>query len=257
MRSKREAEKTQPGNPHRLTRRQHILPAKNIERFACNDGLVSVLFLKGPKKGKSERLQPKNSLFCAHRVWDQRSENLGKQIEDRFQELVDRITSGKTGAIGAGDKIIVDELFCLWEARSFFKANPPQDQPVKGCTGIESKDQQEILERNHALFINQALAIPGRSIAGFGITRRSESTFMGLERQEWTIVESTEVEFIAPDLPRILYVPITPTICLVGLSQKTDPKITIDKNEVGELNKRLLSNADFFVFARNLGRTGL
>ncbi|MHB8369355.1 MAG: hypothetical protein ACYDBP_06625 [Leptospirales bacterium] len=258
MAVKRKPEKTQNGNPHMLTRNQHVFPARSIKRFTGNDDRVSVLFKEGQQQGMLKRLGPKNKIFCADRVWDQRAENLGKQVEDRFQDLADRIVSGKTESIGPNDKIIVDEFFSLWEARSFFKNIPPQNQPVYGCTGeILSKDQQEILESRHCAYIGSDNTLSGRIMAGFGITKRSDRTFMQLKSLEWTIVESKEVGFIVPDFPSFSYVPVSDSICLIGLGQKVGTKLEIDKKVAEELNKSLLVNAKTFVFARNITKTDL
>ena len=138
VRSNREAEKTQKGNPHNLTCRQHILPRKSIERFADKDGLVSVLFLKGSKSGKSERLPSKNDLFCAKRAWDQRSEVITKKVyEDPFQELAERIVSGETQSLGPKDNITATAFWGLWRARFLADSrNPPEYKTVIARPGI-------------------------------------------------------------------------------------------------------------------------
>lgn len=101
---KRKAEKTQPRNPHRLTLRQHVLPVKSIERFSGKDGCVSVLFKE--ERGSSKRIPPKDRIFWAERVWDQRSEVIMKKVyEDPFQDLAERIISGKTQFLDSQDKI--------------------------------------------------------------------------------------------------------------------------------------------------------
>ena len=165
VRSKREAEKTQKRNPHNLTCLQHILPRKSIERFADKDGLVSVLFLKGSKSGKSERLSSKKDLFCAKRAWDQRSEVITKKVyEDPFQELAERIVSGETQSLGPKDNITATAFWGLWRARFLANLSQPEDKTVIGCTGIELKDLRESIEKNLGLFINpEGLAKPPKS----------------------------------------------------------------------------------------------
>jgi hypothetical protein len=255
---KRKAEKTQLGNPHGLTRKQHVLPVRSIERFSGKDGCVSVLFKEGRERGIFKRIPPKNGMFWAERVWDQRSEVIMKKVyEDPFQELAERIISGKIQSIGPDDNITATVFWGLWRARFQTKLEPPEDRPAIGCTGIESKDLREKMEKNHCMFINPDGTLPGRAIAGMNIQKLVDRTLMELENCNWAIAVAEESEFIVPDLPYFLYVPITPTLCLIGLNQKADPKITIDKNEVGELNKRLLNTADFFVFARDLKKTDL
>ena len=55
-------EKTQKGNPHALTVRQHTVPVRSIERFSSTDGRVHVRYLRN---GKELRLRPEDQFFCA------------------------------------------------------------------------------------------------------------------------------------------------------------------------------------------------
>ena len=260
VRSNREAEKTQKGNPHNLTCRQHILPRKSIERFADKDGLVSVLFLKGSKSGKSERLPSKNDLFCAKRAWDQRSEVITKKVyEDPFQELAERIVSGETQSLGPKDNITATAFWGLWRARFLADSrNPPEYKTVIGCTGIESKDLRESIEKNLGLFINPESTIPGRAITGQTIQKSIDCILMELGNLEWVIAETKESEFIVSDHPYIFYIPISPKKCLIPFTpsilqtQNLKRKVYLGRERVVAMNKSQVEVSDTYVFSRSI-----
>jgi hypothetical protein len=67
-------EKTQPGNPHKLTKEQHVNPVRTIKRFAGPDGMVEV------SMGTDQRVQrppPYAGIFWTRWAWDQRAERKG------------------------------------------------------------------------------------------------------------------------------------------------------------------------------------
>ncbi|HQT90335.1 MAG TPA: hypothetical protein PK677_17680 [Acidiphilium sp.] len=84
-------EKTRPGNPNRLTLRQHVFPTKSISRFGNQNGLISVHDLI---RKQVFNAKPTNVIFCADRAWDQRTEREMKTIEDRFQSLIAPVVAG-------------------------------------------------------------------------------------------------------------------------------------------------------------------
>lgn len=251
---KRNAEKTQPGNPHGLTRKQHVLPARSIERFTRSDGYVSVLLKNRPDHTKSIRVSPDNPLFCADRVWAHGSEiSCKNSIEDPFQELAERILSGETTTIGEDDKAIVDSFYGLWDARAYFKANPPIDVSINGVTGIEhklSKDEQELLEKNNVSYITPDLKFPGRDLASGWIAMRINQYRRELKGLNWSIVRSHEWEFFVPNAPKFHYVPISPTISLIADYAQDQ----LPKEDVGHINRLLYGLTDSYIFARNFSK---
>ena len=110
-----EYEKTQKGNPHRLTVKQHCFPMRSIERFACSDGLVDV------QRGvKNFRLKPDHTLFCARRAWDQSAESgFMKEIEDVYQELAEKIVDGVVSKLSKADQAIITDMYALWNIRCY------------------------------------------------------------------------------------------------------------------------------------------
>lgn len=68
MNQRKKGDNTQKKNPHGLTKNQHVLPKRSIERFAGVDGLVSVFFKEGKRRSEVDRIHPKRELFCVPRV---------------------------------------------------------------------------------------------------------------------------------------------------------------------------------------------
>lgn len=78
-------EKTQRGNPHKLTLRQHVFPAASIARFVDGDNCVS---LYDVLRRRVRPAAPNDDVFLAQRTWDHGSEaGFMKQIENAFQIL--------------------------------------------------------------------------------------------------------------------------------------------------------------------------
>jgi len=251
---RRKSEKTQPGNPHELTLKQHILPAKSIGRFAGSDGCVSVIFKNRPNSQRSIRVSPDNPLFCANRVWDHGSEISCKtSIEDPFQELAERILSGITTTIMGEDKSIVDSFYGLWEARSFYNLNPLPDVPLSGVIAVErelSIDEQELLEKNNISFVKPNLTFSGRDLAGDMIAVRINKYRKELEGVSWAIVRTIKWEFFVPNAPKFHYVPISPTVSLIA----NYSQYLIEREEVGRINGLLYKLTDSYIFARDFSR---
>lgn len=258
--SKRKPEKTQKKNRHQLTRNQHVLPEKIIERFADTDGHVAVFFKEGRRRGEFVRLPYKEKgLFCAKRVWNQGSEDTTKTTyEDPFQELAKRIIVGTTQVLDSKDNITATCFWGLWTSRFQARKNPPQDKPVFGVSGIEDQDLRERIERAGGMFINPDRTIPGRVIAGWNIQKITDQTLMQNPNLAWWIVEAQELEFIVPDNPGgIPYLPVSPKIALLALLTQTRGKAYFSKKAVTLLNQDLFHAADTYVFANSMPGTTL
>ena len=252
---RRKPEKTQPGNPHGLTLKQHILPARSIERFADSDGRVSVIFKNKPNP--QEPVSPNNPLFCAKRIWDHGSEISCKtSIEDPFQELAERIISGETTSINEEDKAVVDSFYGLWESRAYFNANPPADILIN-ATGVEyilSIDEQELSEKNNVTYVTPELKIKGRDLTGEWISIRIINWRYKLNGINWSIVRTSAGEFFVPNAPpnapKFHYVPISPIVSLIA----EYPQGFIGMEEVCRINGLLYKLTDSYIFARDFSR---
>ena len=122
--------KPQKGNPHELTVKQHCFPRRSIERFVNDDGIVHVWLIE---QGKSIRVLPKDQLFCARWVWDQRAEaGFMREVEDAYQELADGIEEGRiVRRLRVDENRVVTEMYSLWRARSKWRRTPLPDEPLK------------------------------------------------------------------------------------------------------------------------------
>ena len=240
-------EGTQKGNPHRLTIDQHVFPRASINRFINTDGLVEV-FSRNAKKVL--KIKSNNNLFCAKRIWDQKTEvGIGKRIEDEFQRLVNKIQNGSVSTIGFFEKRVVEDFFSLWRSRHHFRIHGLPDLEVKGITGDSlTKDQQEILERKHTLFFRNGV-MPGRFTAGIQVIRYMDAFRHDNRFVEWGIVRSAEGDFIVPDcFEDIMIVPVSPTIALMA----DHPNATITKRELEIVNSVAIDRSSDFYFAKKL-----
>jgi len=241
-------EKPQKTNPHALTVNQHCFPAKSISRFIGTDGMVEVNIMLHKKV---VRLAPDNNIFCAKRTWDQRAESgYMKSIEDKYQYLADSIVAGTTQHIDFSAAPIVNDMFALWNIRTHHRQNPIEDQRINAL-GLEvefTKDEQEILEKNHINFIRPDLTIPGRQLSGMHIQTNLFQVRKQLENAEWGILVAKKGEFIVPDnFSNLRALPVSPKICLYSPSGND----TIDENEVANINRFAIDSSKEYFFARD------
>ena len=112
--------KTQKGNPHQLTLRQHCFPKRSIDRFTNEDGKVDVHLIRATK---TVLLNSDNGIICAHRIWDERAESgFMKEIEDAYQDLADRVAYGRLiRRFSAKEQQIVTNMYLLWNIRWLWK----------------------------------------------------------------------------------------------------------------------------------------
>ena len=244
-------EKTQNGNPHSLTIKQHILPAASIKRYGRSDGRVEV-YLKPEKKCVLRK--PTSPIFCAKRVWDQLAESgFMKAIEDKFQSLAEEIIKGNVISIASNQKMIVDDFFALWHIRVLINSQPIQDQRLQGILGGSqnfTKDEEERMEKIGVVFIRSDGTILGRQLAGGGIQINIFKWRKQLTDTKWGILRVSKGEFIIPDDPggygRI--VPLSPTLCLFSPSEDS----VITDTEATGLNRLAVESSKNYYFGRNL-----
>lgn len=241
-------EATQKGNPHCLTKHQHIFPAASIRRFVDYDGRVQTFsFLAS----KVLRLKPSDQVFCALRVWDQRTEvAVGKTIEDRFQQLANSIMSGVTHTIGLMERRVVDDLFSLWRTRHRFYIEGLNDILIPGIKGDElTHDEEERLEKKHVIFVREGGVMPGRFSAGPQVFGYLDSFRHANSNRNWGIVRAQEGEFVVPDcFQDLMIMPVSPTVSLVA--DHRDAGIPLD--QVAMINREAVARSTHHYFARNL-----
>jgi len=244
-------EKPQKGNPHEPTINQHAFPAKSISRFTDKSGRVEVALTKA---GKVVKLKPQDQAFCAKRIWNQRAESgYMKSIEDKFQSLAEAILDGRQKCITPIEDHLVTEMFALWNLRAHRKENPIEDQKVNAIdVAVKfTKDQQEIMEKNHITTIRPDLTIAGRDLAGISLQMDIDRICEQMHDTEWGVLTAAEGEFIVPDnFSNARILPLSPTKCLFSQS-KND---TIGRGEVAKLNRLALATSYDHWFARDISK---
>lgn len=240
-------EKTQPKNPHQLVVSQHIFPAKSISRFTNTNNIVSLR----DKKHQVERLaKPNDPIFCAKRSWDQRAEKgYMLQIENDFQNLIDRILDNNVCEIGNDEKNIINYFYALWFMRSRHRYLEEQETQMKGVSGHNwTQEQEEIFEKKGCAFTREGGKVPARVINGIRLQVVIDSyTVNDLSNSDWGIIQAQEGEFVVPDITSHMIIPLTPTVCLVSPSQNG----IIIKSNVAEINRALVSTSQEYYFARD------
>jgi hypothetical protein len=241
-------EKTQRGNPHRLTINQHVLPRKSIERFAEN-GMVQVNRLSN---SEALLLSPDNPFFCAMRAWDQKAETVGSHsTENAFQAVVDAISTGhKETQIAKRDEAITG-MYLLWKIRYLAKENRHEDVTIKGVTPDKNMDKntEEILESKGYVFARSDGAMPGRFMAGIKILIGMDNHMLQMQGVRWGLLTASEGEFIVPDVALTRWVmPVSPKHYLLA----NMPDRIASYGLVAEFNSMLVESAQKYYFARDL-----
>lgn len=245
-------EKTQTGNPHRLTVAQHVFPKSGIRRFCNSDGAVQVF---SRKLGRVLSLAPGNEFFCVKRVWDQSAETgIGKRAEDRFGSLANGILSGTVKTIGVFEKRVVEEFFSLWRTRHKFKIEGLPDINFPEFSGDQlTKNEQEILESKHVTFMLDGV-MPGRFAASIHLFGFYSQFSMDNHRMQWGIVRAGQGEFIVPDcFQDMMVIPLSPTIAIAA----DQPNSVLTLDEVAAINQLAISRATDYFFARDLSKCPL
>ncbi|MBV6448171.1 hypothetical protein [Nitrosomonas sp.] len=240
----------QKNNPRKIIINQHVFPAASISRFSDQKGFVSVFLLRNNRVIKKS---PKNKFFCAKRVWNQPAEQgYMKNIENSFQELVDRILLGHRD-FTSKENSQISHFYALWCLRYEAKNSPLPDISNSAMqeSRVLSKDEEENLENNGYVFA-RGKKLPSRHLAAIliqvQIGRRCPP------ETEWAVIYSRNIKFIVPDnFGEIGIVPLTPNLCLVA---NADSGEIADENAI-RINKLALEKSGSYYFAKNLEKCGL
>lgn len=252
-------EAPQKGNPHRLTVNQHTFPGASIARFTGVDGSVQVFHKPSHEIFPAK---PSEKVFCAQRVWDQQAESgFMKGIEDVFQELADKILSGKIHRLGASEAEIINEFYCLWNIRARCKQTRVPDQSLAGygVVGVAreyTKDEQEILEREGIGFIRPDLTISSRLLVTPSIRLNLSKAAQMMRGAVWQVLRVSGGEFIVPDnFYSLRMVPLSPTVCLWAQSEVTHQ--LLDCEAVAAINRAAVETSTEYYFARDLSKCSI
>jgi len=243
-------EKTQKGNPRQLTICQHTFPVRSISRFTGDDGCVEVYLIE---QKKVVRLKPDDQLFCAKRVWDQRAESsFMKEIEDKYQSLAEQVILENKRNLNKDEQQIVTDMFAIWNIREHRKAKPIPDQKIEGIIDVDrhfTKDEQELLEKNHIGVIRPDLMMAGRHIAGPDIQLNLFEVRKQMNDAQWGVLEALEGQFIVPDnFSKARILPLAPSLCFFSKSEDAE----ISKEEVTKINRLAVESSRIYYFSREL-----
>lgn len=242
---RRRGERTQKGNPHRLTREQHVIPAATLRRFALPDGRVEVHL----RDGRTVKLPVGDQLFCVERLWDQRSEvGYMKRIEDEFQALVTDLEAGHLGPLTDAEHRCVTRFWGLWHWRNHFIDAPLEDVKLNSVAGESmSLDKREILESNGYAFTVGNGKMPARMMVGLHIQIAIDRYEMANGGRRWGILRSPALPLVIADRPGdLLQLPASPRILLAA------------NNQDGHLpySEAFRANQAAFEFSRNFAVIG-
>lgn len=243
-------ERPQPKNPHALTIKQHVLPARSITRFSGTDGRVAV---RVKDRTEDLRLPPDDVMFCAQRAWDERAEHgYMKQIEDEFQELADKLLSG-SHSMDSTSNLAISRFYMLIRLRADARASPLPDVELKGIQGEKlTKDQEEILEKKWCSFSRANSGVPGRQMTGLQIQILLDR--LCSSETTWGTVISTDVDFLVPDtFGDILIVPLSPKCCLVANA----PSGEITRECGIEVNRISINKSLNYILAHDFTKCGI
>jgi len=236
-------------NPNKLTLRQHIFPKRSMEPFADQSGRVTVFDVL---RHKARPAKLDDTLFLAQRAWDQRTETYMKHIEDKFQRVVRPIIECHVNTITPEQRGPTNSMFALWFMRARYRQLGAQEIELFGVTGDHlTKAQEETLEKNGYLFARRGGKMPARQLNGVQLQMRINRYALDLSAvTKWGAIHAQSGEFIVPDVPSHMIIPLTPKLALVGSA--TDGIIT--EQNVAEINSAVKAGSREYYFARDLAK---
>jgi hypothetical protein len=250
---RRRYEKPQKGNPHSLPIRQHVFPSSSIARFTNDHGVVDLSRLSTCQVWKAA---PDDDVFCARRAWDARAEfGYMKKIEDAFQLLASKVLDGALKVISAAEKETVDSFYGLWKMRATYRDKETTDIEFKQVTGANfTKDQEELFEKGGIFFLKEGGAMSAHRWHGFQLQVAIDREVLNLSNIGWGVVHAHEGQFLVPDTPSIMLIPITPMLSLCGSQGDVIENTIISKSNVININRYLKQNCKDHLFANDLGQ---
>ena len=244
-------EKPQKKNRHRFVVDQHVFPVASIARFLNNKKGVS---FHDKLRDIVRVTNPHDVAFCARRAWSQWAETgYMKRIEDKFQCVANDIISGDILNINEDVKTIVNNFYALWYMRSRSRNLETQEIQANGLAGNSlTLDQEEDLELNgYAMLVRQGGKIPARQINAIQLhTKIYKYSNNNLSDTQWGIIHAQAGEFIVPDVPKYVIVPLTPEISLISPA----PNGVISSSNVAEINRNVREASQEYFFARDFSK---
>jgi hypothetical protein len=191
-------------------------------------------------------------MFCADRAWSHGAETgFMKDIEDKFQALVDCILSEPVTELSSEQTEVINEFFGLWRGRADRRNIPMQRIRPGGefKVGYErTQDDLELLEKHNIISTAPDGTFAFRDFNGASILLDVERFNDQLEGRRWAVIRPLEGEFCVPDVPMHGIIPIAPKIAFVVDAESR----LITRGNLARINVKLLEAARGYVFARSL-----
>ncbi|WOD15949.1 hypothetical protein [Paraburkholderia kirstenboschensis] len=171
-------------------------------------------------------------------------------IEREFQFLAERILAEDLRWWTLKHAVIT-RFYALWELRARYSSSPVPAPRLRDVLpgALLSKDQKEILESKHYLYADDDGSFPSRQMTGLRIQFELDQRSAQLSNTQWRVckAEAWAGEFLVPDRPTVLCIPLAPRIALVGNSD-----ITIaNADTLRFFNLIAAAGSDKFIFARD------
>ncbi|MXP29568.1 hypothetical protein GRI58_12140 [Porphyrobacter algicida] len=242
------SERTQKGNPHQLTIRQHVYPRASIDRFVDAGGVD----LYDLKQHLLRRAKPDDPMFCADRAWGHGPEaGWMKDIEDAFQDLVEKLLAGLLDVFDEKQSATISDFYALWQARAERRRLPSQRVPAaEGVLGTRldyTEDDLEKLEKAGISAFRGDGTISMRHLMGPVIRLAMFRIIDGLDGRTWRTVTTNAGEFCVPDVPAHGIIPLTPTVALHSTRSGV-----MGFEDLIHVNWCLASKSREYLFARSL-----
>lgn len=236
----------QKGNPHQLTRNQHIFPIASLLRFCDDRGTVEVF----RRDGRAFHCPPENPIFTAQRLWDQQAETgYPRQVEDAFQQAADSIIASQ--AVDANNTEAVSNFYALLHLRRRLFEEPLASSPIENFVRISvqyDQDARERLEAHGVTTITNDGRFTSQSLNGLMLLHQLVKNPIRKWVKTWGIIEAApDHQFVVADrLVRDLILPLTPRIVLRG----NWPSQTLSPRRTERYNRMTIASAQLYYFRR-------
>ncbi|MFD1787859.1 hypothetical protein ACFSC3_09755 [Sphingomonas floccifaciens] len=242
------SEKTQKGNPHGLTVRQHVFPRASILRFDAGDG-VEILDMKREVRRRSNADDP---LFCADRAWGHDPEaGWMKDKEDAFQSLATAVLLAPPEAFDDTESEVIGEFYALWQARAERRHLPTQRiGPKEDFVRMRrdySPDELEQLEKAGITPFRGDGSLAMSHIMGPVIRLAMDRIRQGMEGRRWRVVTAADGEFCVPDVPAHGIIPLSPSVALHSTRGGA-----VSKSDVAKINAAMAEHSREYLLASSL-----
>jgi hypothetical protein len=259
---RRDFEKPQKGSG--ITVDQHVFPEAIIKRFAGSSGKVC-LFDK--VAGLPRNRYPKNEIFCAKRVWDQRAEAgpIKAFYEDPFLRLASGVVDGSITSFDDKQQACITSFFGLWEGRARFRDADGSDISLVATGGNWTKDEEERFEKANVMYVRMGGKLPSRFVYGFEIQKIIDWYLLSYPGLQWSTIRAMEGQFVVPDYPSWGFIPISPTMILCarckiesqldGAPIDETQELLVVKDTVADINRHLRAGSVKYYFAQDMQQT--